>query len=100
MDDEQKENAPSAIGDIDTALACLVMLARFHNVAVSPEQWAYEFSESGHCFATPQVLQAIKYLGLIGKRITTLTKRLNESFSRGAENQAFLVETVNGIDTT
>ena len=25
--------------------------------------------------------------------------RLNESFTRGAENQAFLVETVNGIDT-
>lgn len=25
--------------------------------------------------------------------------RLNESFSRGAENQAFLVETINGIDT-
>ncbi|AOE85921.1 peptidase C39 [Pseudomonas sp. TCU-HL1] len=28
-----------------------------------------------------------------------LRARLNESFTRGAENQAFLVETVNGIDT-
>jgi subfamily B ATP-binding cassette protein HlyB/CyaB len=32
--------------------------------------------------------------------ITPLMRvRLNESFARGAENQAFLVETVNGIDT-
>ncbi|MFP3373745.1 ABC transporter transmembrane domain-containing protein, partial [Pseudomonas sp. SIMBA_068] len=28
-----------------------------------------------------------------------LRARLNESFTRGAENQAFLVETVHGIDT-
>lgn len=37
---------------------------------------------------------------LISLLITpVLRARLNESFTRGAENQAFLVETVNGIDT-
>jgi subfamily B ATP-binding cassette protein HlyB/CyaB len=37
---------------------------------------------------------------LISLLITPLLRaRLNESFNRGAENQAFLVETVSGIDT-
>ncbi|KPW96895.1 MULTISPECIES: type I secretion system permease/ATPase [Pseudomonas syringae group] len=45
------------------------------------------------------VLSLPLYL-VISLFITPLMRaRLNESFSRGAENQAFLVETVNGIDT-
>jgi subfamily B ATP-binding cassette protein HlyB/CyaB len=37
---------------------------------------------------------------LVSVLITPLLRsRLNESFARGAENQAFLVETINGIDT-
>lgn len=37
---------------------------------------------------------------LVSLLITPILRaRLNESFARGAENQAFLVETVNGIDT-
>lgn len=37
---------------------------------------------------------------LVSMLITPLLRaRLNESFARGAENQAFLVETINGIDT-
>ncbi|MBD9428158.1 hypothetical protein IB232_23050, partial [Pseudomonas sp. PDM15] len=31
--------------EVDTGLACLVMLARFHNVAASSEQLAHEFAE-------------------------------------------------------
>jgi ABC-type bacteriocin/lantibiotic exporter with double-glycine peptidase domain len=158
-------DGPGAPPVVDTGLVCLVMLARFHNVAASPEQLAHEFTEQGHCFGKAELLLAAKQLGLKAKlakssvaRLATtplpaiarandggffiiarldddkvliqdpltsrpevlsvealeqrwsgelskflitpvLRARLNESFARGAENQAFLVETVNGIDT-
>ncbi|MCJ8170771.1 type I secretion system permease/ATPase [Pseudomonas sp. A3.4] len=46
------------------------------------------------------VLLSLPVYFVISLLITPLLRaRLNESFNRGAENQAFLVETVNGIDT-
>ncbi len=46
------------------------------------------------------VLLSLPLYFLVSFLITpVLRARLNESFARGAENQAFLVETVNGIDT-
>ncbi|MGV3653815.1 MAG: type I secretion system permease/ATPase [Noviherbaspirillum sp.] len=39
------------------------------------------------------------YLALSLVLTPVLRRRLNEKFHRGAENQAFLVETINGIDT-
>ena len=39
------------------------------------------------------------YLGLSLAITPLLRARLHEKFNRGAENQAFLVETINGIDT-
>jgi len=46
------------------------------------------------------VLVSLPLYVLISVLITPLLRRrLQESFTRGAENQAFLVETINGIDT-
>lgn len=46
------------------------------------------------------VLGAVPFYALISVVITPIFRaRLNEKFNRGAENQAFLVETVNGIET-
>lgn len=46
------------------------------------------------------VLISLPLYALVSMLITPLLRqRLQESFTRGAENQAFLVETVNGIDT-
>ncbi|WP_110947771.1 type I secretion system permease/ATPase [Pseudomonas bohemica] len=46
------------------------------------------------------VLISLPLYILVSVLITpVLRARLNDSFARGAENQAFLVETVNGIDT-
>ncbi|WP_122665912.1 type I secretion system permease/ATPase [Pseudomonas viridiflava] len=46
------------------------------------------------------VVSSLPLYILVSVLITpVLRERLNESFARGAENQAFLVETVNGIDT-
>ena len=46
------------------------------------------------------VVLSLPCYALISMVITPLLRaRLNEKFNRGAENQAFLVETINGIDT-
>lgn len=46
------------------------------------------------------VLASLPLYALVAALVTpVLRRRLQENFSRGAENQAFLVETVNGIDT-
>ncbi|KAF2410195.1 type I secretion system permease/ATPase [Pseudomonas antarctica] len=46
------------------------------------------------------VLLSLPLYGLVSLLVTPLLRaRLQDSFTRGAENQAFLVETVNGIDT-
>ena len=46
------------------------------------------------------VLVSLPCYGVLSVLITPLLRvRLNEKFNRGAENQAFLVETINGIDT-
>jgi subfamily B ATP-binding cassette protein HlyB/CyaB len=46
------------------------------------------------------VLLSLPAYGLLSLGLTPLLRaRLHEKFNRGAENQAFLVETLNGIDT-
>ncbi|WP_248918124.1 type I secretion system permease/ATPase [Pseudomonas entomophila] len=60
----------------DTGLICLLMLARFHNVAASGEQLAHEFTDGQQAFATPQLLLAARKLGLKAKRVDTHPQRL------------------------
>lgn len=50
--------------EADSGLACLVMLARFHNVAASPEQLAHELADCGKPFGRSEILLAAKQLGL------------------------------------
>ncbi|WP_137818779.1 type I secretion system permease/ATPase [Pseudomonas sp. 2FG] len=61
---------------VDTGLACLVMLARFHNVAASPEQLAHDYVEDGRPFAKPELLLASKQLGLKAKFVRSKVERL------------------------
>lgn len=67
---EQETIAP------DTGLICMLMLARFHNVAASGEQLAHELRENQQPFATPQLLMAARKLGLKAKHISTHLERL------------------------
>lgn len=60
----------------DTGLICLLMLARFHNVAASGEQLAHEFGDGQQPFATPQLLLASRKLGLKARRVQTCVERL------------------------
>ena len=75
----QEEGAPSAetphAPSIDSGLACLTMLARFHGVAAEPAQLAHEFGE-GQPFGVAQILLAAKQLGLKAKPVKTSFERL------------------------
>ncbi|MDB5799912.1 MAG: type secretion system permease/ATPase [Rhodocyclales bacterium] len=66
----------SAKAPVDSGLACLVMLARFHSVAVEPDQLAHEFCSNGQFFSTADILLAARKLGLSVKRVTTRLDRL------------------------
>ncbi|MDP3514761.1 MAG: type I secretion system permease/ATPase [Sulfuritalea sp.] len=63
----------------DTGLIGLVMLARFHNIAVDPDQLVHEHRDSGKNFTTPQILLAAKQLGLKAKLVRTELSRLPQT---------------------
>ena len=65
--------------EVDTGLACLVMLARFHNVAASPEQLAHELADSGKPFARSEILLAAKQLGLKASLTRSKLDRLSQT---------------------
>ena len=71
------ESAHSA--EVDSGLACLVMLARFHNVAASAEQLTYEYAEDGRQFARAELLMAAKKLGLKAKSARSSIARLSHT---------------------
>lgn len=60
----------------DSGLACLVMLARFHGIAASPQQLAHEYAQSGHSFGKAEILLAARALGLKAKPARSLAERL------------------------
>ncbi|MDP3668094.1 MAG: ABC transporter transmembrane domain-containing protein, partial [Telluria sp.] len=64
---------------LDTGLAALVMLARFHNVAASPEQLSHEFAEDGRRFGRAELLMAAKKLGLKAKSARSSIARLSHT---------------------
>lgn len=65
--------------ETDTGLACLVMLARFHNVAAAPEQLAHEFTPQGESFTQSELLLAAKHLGLKAKSVRSTVDRLSHT---------------------
>ena len=64
---------------VDSGLACLVMLARFHNVAASPEQLTHEYAEDGRQFGRAEMLLAAKKLGLKAKSARSSLSRLSHT---------------------
>ncbi len=69
---------------MDTGLAGLVMLARFHNIAADPDQLAHDFGESGKNLTIPQILLAAKQLGLKARQVRTDLSRLPQSMRSSA----------------
>lgn len=59
----------TAADALDTGLACLVIIARLHEIAVDPSQILHEFSEPGRAFDSELIRHAANKLGLNqGKR--------------------------------
>jgi subfamily B ATP-binding cassette protein HlyB/CyaB len=61
---------------IDSGLACLVMLARFHGVAADPAQLQHEYCATSQHFELPQILLAAKKLGLKARQVKSSIERL------------------------
>jgi subfamily B ATP-binding cassette protein HlyB/CyaB len=86
--------APTAVPSIDSGLASLVMLARFHQVAVSQEQLEHEFS-SGAAFDIPELLLAARKLGLKAKAKRVSIDRLDRTplpaIAKGKGGEFFII---------
>lgn len=62
---------------IDTALACLVLVSRFHGIPVDPAQIAHEFPVPGGAFGKNELLLAAKKLGLKAKQVSSSIERMS-----------------------
>jgi subfamily B ATP-binding cassette protein HlyB/CyaB len=62
--------------EIDSGLACLIMIARFHGLPADPAQLAHEFKETGRSFGAVEILLAAKKLGLRARQVCTRLSRL------------------------
>ncbi len=76
---EQGTQTAKQTAVLDTGLACLAMLARFHNVAVSPEQLSHEYVEDGQVFGKAEILMAARKLDLKVKAVRTPVERLDRT---------------------
>ncbi|UXY13914.1 type I secretion system permease/ATPase [Chitiniphilus purpureus] len=75
-DDTPPPGPPPAF---DTALACLVMLARLHQVAIEPEQLRHEYGSAGQPMGETEVLLAARRHGLKAKAVHTRFERLDRT---------------------
>jgi subfamily B ATP-binding cassette protein HlyB/CyaB len=98
-----KEEHASTPPQVDSGLACLVMLARFHSLAADPEQIAHEFAESGKPFGAFEILLVAKKIGLIAKQISPPIDRLPTTplpaIGIGTDGRYFIVARCEGSGT-
>lgn len=73
IENAESNNPPP---EVDTGLACLVMMARLHNVAASPEQIQHEYSVDGKPLGRGEILLAARKLKLKAKLVKTKYERL------------------------
>lgn len=66
----------NSTANLDTGLACLVMMARYHGIPVEPDQLAHEFKHASADLEANDLLLAAQSLGLICKLIKVPFKRL------------------------
>ncbi|MDD0973947.1 type I secretion system permease/ATPase [Pseudomonas fontis] len=73
----QAQEQQAGVQDVrDTGLMCLVMLARFHNIAASAEQLTHTFAEEGRPLDQAQLLLAAQLLGLKARYARSTATRL------------------------
>jgi len=62
--------------EVDAGLACLVMMARFHDVAADPDQLRHEFAVDGKGMNPSRMLLAARKLGLKARLVRVDAARL------------------------
>lgn len=67
---------PESNAASDTGIACLVMLARFHDIAASGEQLAHDFNRERQSGNVAQLLLAARTLGLMAKQVHAKAERM------------------------
>ena len=77
--EQERSDSDGQTPNPDTGLLCLVMLARFHAIAVDPDQLAHQFKENGKPFSKSDILLASKQIGLKAKAIKTSIARLDKT---------------------
>lgn len=73
-----QDTAPGNTG-ADSALACLLMMARYHGIAADGDQIAHEFCPPGQGLGTPELLLAARKLGLHAKAVKVAPERLGKT---------------------
>lgn len=85
---------------LDTGLICLVMLARFHQVAVEPSQLAHEFGQAGTAFSVQDILLAAKKLKLKARPLQSSADRLEKialpAMAAGLDGGYFIIAKAEG----
>jgi ATP-binding cassette, subfamily B, bacterial HlyB/CyaB len=66
---ESRDTSWAATSNVDTGLACLVIVARLHGIAVDPDQLRHEFAEPGRPFDPSLIRLAAEKLGLKTKLV-------------------------------
>jgi ATP-binding cassette, subfamily B, bacterial HlyB/CyaB len=92
--------APPTAPSIDTALTCLVMMARFHGIAADPQQIAHEQATGGEKLTTVDLLLASRKLDLQAKCVHIRADRLSTTplpaIAVGPYGQYFILARVDG----
>lgn len=86
---------------VDTGLACLSLLARFHGMAIDTESLRHEHGSIGKPFSVDQILLAARGIKLKAQRTTLTASGLRTAplplIARGEQDASFVIASV---DTT
>jgi len=63
---------------VDTGIACTVILARVFGLPADPQQLKHEFGQSGKPFTNREIIRSARLLGLKAKKATSSWKRLSK----------------------
>ena len=67
-------HAVNAANEIDTGIACLVILSRFYERPCDAKQLQHEFGLTGELFGSNEILRSAKILGLKAKEVSPQKK--------------------------
>lgn len=79
----------------DSAVTCLVMLARFHGLAAQPEQIKHQFGDSTEEIDATDILRAAKFLKLKARKVHSPAEKLQDlplpAIARHADGHYFII---------